>query len=355
MHIHIFNGFQSRFGGSELEALALFKLLDSHHHVRLWATSSRASPELLRAFPISHVAPFSLDGGNYIFVGAHWRKGLWRHLTKRPDRLIYIYNTFHPKLTAIASSPPWGWPKTEFVFISEFEKRLVGLDGVVHPSPIDINLFAPGPVIERRQVIVGRLSRDTSQKYNRNDFPIFLDLAQRNVRIRLQGASCITDELRDSNVEILPEGAEPAEKFLQGLDIFYYRTGAHVETFGRVVFEAMACGLPVVCHRHGGYADWIVSGENGFLFSTDEEARKILDQLIAKPSLRRSVGANARQTIEHMYAGDKMEERSQFYARSKRPIASRRPMAWRGSRDSEILQPAPFLASDKPVASAGKQ
>jgi len=269
--------------------------------------------------------------------------------------LIYIYNTFHPKLTAIASSPPWGWPKTEFVFISEFEKRLVGLDGVVHPSPIDINLFAPGPVIERRQVIVGRLSRDTSQKYNRHDFPILLDLARRNVRIRLQGASCITDELRHSNVEILPEGAEPAEKFLQGLDIFYYRTGAHVETFGRVVFEAMACGLPVVCHRHGGYADWIVSGENGFLFSTDDEARKILDQLIAKPSLRRSVGANARQTIEDMYAGDKMEERSQFYARSKQPIASRRPMAWRGSRDSEILQPAPFLASDKPVASAGKQ
>jgi len=90
-----------------------------------------------------------------------------------------------------------------------------------------------------------------------------------------------------------------------------------VETFGRVVFEAMACGLPVVCHRHGGYADWIASGENGFLFSTDDEARNILDQLIANPSLRRSVGANARQTIEGMYAGDKMEERLQFYVCSK--------------------------------------
>jgi glycosyltransferase involved in cell wall biosynthesis len=120
-------------------------------------------------------------------------------------------------------------------------------------------------------------------------------------------------------VEILPEGAEPAEKFLQGLDIFYYRTGAHVETFGRVVFEAMACGLPVVCHRYGGYADWIVSGENGFLFSTDDEAHKILDQLIASPSLRRSVGANARQTVEDMYAGDRMDERLQFYVRSKPP------------------------------------
>jgi glycosyltransferase involved in cell wall biosynthesis len=326
MRIHIFNPFQSPFGGSELEALSLFKLLDPHHQVRLWATSSRRSPELLRAFPISHVAPFSLDGGNYVFVGAHWRRGLWRYLAKRPDRLIYVYNAFHPKHSAIASSPPWGWPKTEFVFISEFQKRLLGLEGVVHPSPIDIKLFAPNlfasrPAIERREVVVGRLSRDTPYKYNRHDFPIFLDLAQRNVRIRLQGASCVADELRHSNVEILPEGAEPAEKFLQGLDIFYYRTGIHVETFGRVVFEAMACGLPVVCHSHGGYADWIVSGQNGFLFSTDDEARKILDQLIANPSLRRSIGANARQPIEDMYAGDKMEERLQFYVRSQRPNA----------------------------------
>jgi glycosyltransferase involved in cell wall biosynthesis len=74
-----------------------------------------------------------------------------------------------------------------------------------------------------------------------------------------------------------------------------------------------------VCHRYGGYADWIVSGENGFLFSTDDEAHKILDLLIASPSLRRSVGANARQTVEDMYAGDRMDERLQFYVRSKPP------------------------------------
>jgi glycosyltransferase involved in cell wall biosynthesis len=262
------------------------------------------------------VAPFSLRGGNYIFVGAHWRKGLWRYyFTKRPERLIYVYNTFHPKHTAIASKPPWGWPKTEFVFISEFQKRLLALDGVVHPSPIDINLFTPKPIVERDQVIVGRLSRDIAHKHDLRDVPIFLGLAQRNVKIRLQGASCLAEKLRHPNIEILPEGFERAEKFLQGLDIFYYRTGSHVETFGRVVFEAMACGLPVVCHEHGGYADSIIHGQNGFLFSTDEEAREILGQLIANPSLRRSVGENARRTIESMYAAEKVEERLQFYVR----------------------------------------
>jgi glycosyltransferase involved in cell wall biosynthesis len=315
VRVHIFNGFQTRFGGSELEALSLFTLLNSKHQVRLWATSSRASTELTEAFPISRIAPSALDGGNYIFVGAHWRKGLWRFLTKRPDRLIYIYNTFHAKHTAIASRPPWGWPKTEFVFISEFQKRLLKLDGVVHPSPIDIKVFTPKPTVDRHQIIVGRISRDTPEKHNRRDVPIFLELAQRKVKIRLQGASCFAEKLRHANIEIIPEGSERAEKFLQGLDIFYYRTGSHVETFGRVVFEAMACGLPVVCHVHAGYSDWIVHGVNGFLFSVDDEAREILGQLIANPSLRRSVGENARRTVESMYATDKVEERLRFYVR----------------------------------------
>ncbi len=313
--IHIFSGFHNPFGGAELEALNLFKLLSAEHDVRLWATSSRASTELMEAFAISRVTPLALNGGNYVFVGAHWRKGLWRYLAKRPDRLIYVYNTFHPKHTAIASRPPWRWPKTEFVFISEFQKRLLGLEGVVHPSPIDIGLFAPGPAGERDHVVVGRLSRDTEAKHDPHDLPIYRELARRNVRVRLQGASCLAGALREANIEIFPEGAEPAQEFLQGLDIFYYRTGSHVETFGRVVFEAMACGLPVVCHRHGGYADWIVHGENGFLFARDDEARDILDMLIANPSLRRSVGSNARRTVEAMYAQDKVDERLRFYVR----------------------------------------
>jgi glycosyltransferase involved in cell wall biosynthesis len=312
--IHILSGFHNPHGGCELEALDLFKLLSVKHEVRLWATSSRASAQLLKEFPISRVGPWALDGGNYVFVGAHWHNRIWPFLTKRPDRLIYVYNTFHPKHSALASRPPWGWPRTEFVFISEFQKRLLGLEGVVQPSPIEIRLFAPGPGIERRQVVVGRLSRDAPDKHSPDDLPIYRELARRNVKVRLQGASCLKEELHHENIEITPAGTEPAAKFLQGLDIFYYRTGTHVETFGRVVFEAMACGLPVICHKHGGYADWIVHGENGFLFSTSDEAREILDRLVSDPQLRRSVGANARRAIEAIYASDKMNERLEFYA-----------------------------------------
>jgi glycosyltransferase involved in cell wall biosynthesis len=90
---------------------------------------------------------------------------------------------------------------------------------------------------------------------------------------------------------------------LQGLDCFFYRTSEVIwETFGRVVFEAMACGLPVVCHRRGGYVANIDDGRNGFLFDTNEEALSIIRRLQHEPSLRIATGCAARATVEAMYS-----------------------------------------------------
>ena len=122
---------------------------------------------------------------------------------------------------------------------------------------------------------------------------------------------------RRPNIEVTPEGRLPAVDFLRSLDIFYYRSGEHVETFGRVVFEAMACALPVVCHVHGGYAEAIRDGENGFLFETTDQARAILLRLAADPALCRAVGAAARATVERMYAAAAIAARMQFYLGSQ--------------------------------------
>ncbi|TIW82478.1 MAG: glycosyltransferase family 4 protein, partial [Mesorhizobium sp.] len=117
------------------------------------------------------------------------------------------------------------------------------------------------------------------------------------------------------HLELLPQGEFAAEQFLPTLDVFYYRTGSHVETFGRVVFEAMACGLPVVCHSHGGYVDHIRHGENGFLFETTQQAARILADLKADPGLRATVGRKARLTVEQMFSSQALQERLDFYRR----------------------------------------
>ena len=117
-------------------------------------------------------------------------------------------------------------------------------------------------------------------------------------------------------------GATPAADFLQGLDCFCYRTSDQwLEAYGRVVFEAMACGLPVVCGRRGGYADYIVHGVNGFLFDTTAEAIALIRNLRQDRGLRERVGHAARETVERLYGDAAWRCKQAFFLEPRRAIA----------------------------------
>jgi len=130
------------------------------------------------------------------------------------------------------------------------------------------------------------------------------------------GGTLLSERLPAScgDVALLPFGAEPVPAFLGGLDCFYYRTNdSFFEAYGRVVFEAMARGLPVVAHRRGGYAEYLTHGENAFLFDTDDEAFDIIMRLKADPELRVRVGDSARRRVEQIYSQHQEEELRRFY------------------------------------------
>ncbi|MBZ9795966.1 glycosyltransferase family 4 protein [Mesorhizobium sp. ES1-4] len=319
--IHLFNGFQNPFGGSERETLELYRLLSADSRVRLWATSSRVSEDLRREFPIRRVSPATRnvpDGGTYVFLGAHWRNKVWPYLIPRPRRLIYVFNTFHPKIIALTTRMPrlLRWPGAELVLISDFQRRVLGIEGVVHPSPIDIGRFSSLRAKPDGPFTVGRMSRDTPDKHHDDDIALYEALLADGVAVRVQGGTLLKGKLAaHPGLELLPVGQIAAEEFLPTLDVFYYRSGSHVETFGRVVFEAMACGLPVVCHSHGGYADHIRHGDNGFLFETTQQAARILADLKADPSLRAAVGRKARQSVEQLFSPQALRQRLDFYRR----------------------------------------
>ncbi|WP_041522579.1 glycosyltransferase [Gilvimarinus agarilyticus] len=314
--IHLFNAFHSAHGGSEQETLQLYRLLSQQTTTRLWAASSRGCPTLIgennarRTRPIPGYLP---RGGTYIFVGTHWRGKLWPRLAAPPERLIYVYNTMLPNVLENTAKVPPGWPKPEYVMISDFQRRLLGVPAAIHPSPINLLRFTPAQTRAAGPLRMGRMSRDTSDKHNPLDIALYRDLADEGVEWHLQGAECIASNISHPSVHLTAAGTLGAAEFLRSLDIFYYQTDTAVETFGRVVFEAMACGLPVVCHRHGGYSDWIKHGHNGLLFDNNDEAKALLKRLANDSNERLRLGLAARETVEKMYSESAINERLEFY------------------------------------------
>ena len=212
----------------------------------------------------------------------------------------------------------------EVAYASELTKRSAGnYPGFVQASLIDLDRFVPAPTKKSSDsdfagFTVGRLSREDAFKHHPDDPALYRRLVDRGCRIRIMGPSPSLEAQLGGieSVTLLPAYAQEAHLFLQGLDCFFYRTSEkYLEPSARVVTEAMACGLPVVCHKSGGYAEWIDNGRNGFLFATQQEALQILLGLKEDPALRERVGKEARRTAEELFSAARRSEIVEFYLR----------------------------------------
>jgi glycosyltransferase involved in cell wall biosynthesis len=82
-------------------------------------------------------------------------------------------------------------------------------------------------------------------------------------------------------------------------DVFAF--ASLTETFGNVVLEAMASGLPVVAVRAGGPGDIVSHGETGFLVEPDQKPEAFADALLRQvddATLRNTLSRNARSHAE---------------------------------------------------------
>jgi glycosyltransferase involved in cell wall biosynthesis len=76
------------------------------------------------------------------------------------------------------------------------------------------------------------------------------------------------------------------------------------ESFGRVVVEAMAAGLPVVGVRGGGVGEIVRDGETGLLADADDAAglAACIERVGRNEELRRSLGTAGRRRALDTYS-----------------------------------------------------
>ena len=117
--------------------------------------------------------------------------------------------------------------------------------------------------------------------------------------------------LREMRVEgaQLPGRVDDAVRYLQAADLFVLPSST--EGLSNSMLEAMSCGLPVLATSIGGAPDVIRHGESGYLVPPDDLSalQDGLETLLGDPSLRLTLGANARQRILAEFSLDSMARR----------------------------------------------
>jgi glycosyltransferase involved in cell wall biosynthesis len=311
--------------GAELHTAHLYRILERHGPVTLWG--HRRAPEALRQLaPMRTVDALRLSfprTGVLVVMGAYfpWFLRPWFFMT-RPTRTVLLYNLHAPQdlRATLPLVSRGGRRPVDMVYASEVLQREVGIPGFIETSPIDLSVYAPDPgrTNGADRFVVGRCSRDVDFKYAESDPAVFRELAERGCTVRLVGATCLQPELGSvRNVELWPEVAQSAvPEFLAGLDCFVYRTSSRFqEAYGRVIAEAMACGVPVIVESRVGASAHIDHGVNGFIANTDAEVIVAVERLRRDPALRSSMSRAARATIASVHTDEQAKAIVDFYFR----------------------------------------
>ncbi|MBM2810679.1 MAG: putative glycosyltransferase [Chloroflexi bacterium] len=112
-------------------------------------------------------------------------------------------------------------------------------------------------------------------------------------RVRLEGAvasSTMPDRLRGMDVVVLPSRSRPN----------------WTEQFGRLLIEAMACGIPIIGSTCGEIPG--IVGDSGLIFPEGETAalRSAIEQLVGNPALRAELGSLGRSRALDRFTNERI-------------------------------------------------
>jgi glycosyltransferase involved in cell wall biosynthesis len=182
------------------------------------------------------------------------------------------------------------------------DARLIGMPAVFarwkgHLLVIEAFERAAAEIPDAHLVLVGGPIYDTAAERGYAE-----ELVRRVGRASLGGSSQAVKSLTD-RIHFLKFQNEPWRLYPEFDLVVHFSTRA--EPFGRVVVEAMACGVPVVAAHAGGPAEIIEDGVTGWLIApgdTEALSRRMVEALRADNS---SVRAAARRAAESRFSAER--------------------------------------------------
>jgi len=169
--------------------------------------------------------------------------------------------------------------------------------------------YLPNPHRQGGKFVLGRLSRSHPWKFATDTWEIYTAIRETidaPVTARVMGFQPFS--IRGpvpSWVEILPEGAESPQTFLQSLHAMVQLTHKP-ENWPRTGLEAMSVGVPIVVDDAGGWQEMIVHGKTGFLCQDKTAVVDACKTLAENEYQRMELTGRARERLEEDLANPDM-------------------------------------------------
>lgn len=212
----------------------------------------------------------------------------------------------------------WFYGQLDTVFVNSEEYRQGwikrGLDPTklkIFPRGLDTEFFRPArrdpaffekfgtPNGQVRLLYVGRVSREKDLDVLANAYRRLRE-EKLPVQLYFVGDGPYSEALS----EILPEACftgylrgEQLAAAYASADIFVFPSTT--DTFGNVIIEAQASGVPVVVSNSGGPKELVEDNANGFVTKSHdvEDFTRAIRTLVCDPALRRRMGEHARESV----------------------------------------------------------
>jgi glycosyltransferase involved in cell wall biosynthesis len=173
----------------------------------------------------------------------------------------------------------------------------------VVPSTIDTDVYQIQPRARNRVPVIGWTGSATTARYLTTLAPALRRLQEkREFELRVIGAKVDIEGLA---VRCLPWRAETEPDDLRALDVGLMPLPDDEWSRGKCGMKAlqyMALGIPPVVSPVGANATIVRDGVNGFYARTEDEWIDRLALLLEDEPLRRSLGHEARRTVEESYS-----------------------------------------------------